>query len=361
VKIAALPLFSVVRIEKECQKAYTFSSNYSAKGWPVRKTSVTESNPTTSAEDKCRIDESIIKALCYADIFNFPLTLEEIVRFAPGERITVDQADERLKKSKPLRKLVGQNKPFYYLKGRHDNCKVRETREPDSKQKLNLALRILVPLQGIPFLRTAMITGALAAFNSPEGDDVDLLIISAPRRAWTAYFFLRLWRRFGHNPDICFNMFLSEGDLHLTGNNQNFFYAREILGGITIFNESGTRENFFEQNLWVYDFFPSYIHDSERSGFAINRSPGWRRRRSRLERLLGGPIGSIFEYAVRKIQFRQMADSTPGAEKRMTATTIKLHKSDNRPPILNKYEHNVKKWMELYRNVSGEDAGESAA
>lgn len=326
----------------------------------MRKSPKTETNPISSEDKKCKMDESIIKALCYADIFNFPLTLEELVRFSPGDRITVDQAEERLKKSKPLRKLVERNDHFYFLAGREDNCKVREAREPASKQKLDLALRILVPLQGIPFLRVAMVTGALAAFNSPAGDDVDLLIITAPRRAWTSYFFLRLWRRFGHNPDICFNMFLSEGDLHLKGTNQNFFYAREILGGITIFNEHAIRENFFEQNLWVYDFFPSYIQDSERTGFAIDRSPGWRRRRSWLERLLDGPIGNLFEYAVRKFQFRQMVDSAPGAEKRMTATTIKLHKSDNRPPILNKYEQNIKKWLSLYHEEA-EEAGESAA
>lgn len=306
-----------------------------------------------AAESKTAKDEAIIKALCYADIFGFPLTLEEIVCYSPGTKITPGEATERLKKSKALRKLVNQNSQFYYLEGREDNCKLRENREALSKKKLNIALRRLIPLQGIPFLRTAIVTGALAAFNSPEGDDVDLLVISSPRRIWTTYFFLRLWRLFGHNPDICFNMFLSLGDLYMKGNNQNFFYAREILGGIAIFDENEAYDELLEINTWIFEFFPSYITTAERQGYQIERSPRWRRRQNQMEKLLNSPLGDLLEYVVRKTQFRQMVKSTPGAADRMTATRIKLHKSDNRPPILSKYEKNVAKWLDKYYGEAG--------
>lgn len=304
------------------------------------------------AKSQKSMDEAIIKALCYADIFNFPLTLEEIVRFVPGTELSIDEAASRISNSKPLGRVVKKNTHMFYLEGREANCRVRQDREPVSKQKLEIALRRLIPLQGIPFLRTALITGALAAFNSPEGDDVDLLIISAPRRVWTTYFFLRVWRLFGHNPDICFNMFLSEGNLELEGGNQNFFYAREILGGIKVFNETGTFDRFLDRNPWVYDFFPSYIADGERLGFRICRSPRWRRRQAKLERLLSGFPGDLLEYAVRKAQYRQMVKSTPGAAERMDSRRIKLHKSDNRPPILNRYEQNVRHWLDRYNRPS---------
>ncbi len=305
--------------------------------------------PAKSQKSK---DEAIIKALCYADIFSFPLTLEEIVRFVPETKLTLDEAAGRLSKSKQLGNVVKKNTHMFYLEGREANCRVRHNRESLSKQKLEISLKRLIPLQGIPFLRTALVTGALAAFNSPEGDDVDLLIISAPRRVWTTYFFLRVWRLFGHNPDICFNMFLSEGDLKLEGGNQNFFYAREILGGIKVFNETGAFDRFLDRNPWVFDFFPSYIADSERLGFRICRSPRWRRRQAKLERLLSGLPGDLLEYAVRKAQYRQMVKSTPGAAGRMNSTRIKLHKSDNRPPILNRYEQNVRHWLDRYNRPS---------
>ncbi len=307
----------------------------------------------TPADSQKAKDEAIIKALCYADIFGFPLTLEEIVRFAPGTKISVDEAAERLSKSKALGKVVKKNTHYYYLDGRQGNCAMRESRESMSKHKLAIALRRLIPLQGVPFLRTAMVTGALAAFNSPEGDDVDLLIISAPRRIWTTFFFLRLWRLLGHNPDICFNMFLSVGDLQLKGDNQNFFYAREILGGITILNDTGAQDMLLEENPWIYEFFPSYLKDDERLGFDIERSPRWRRRQRKLEKLLSGPLGDLLEYVVRKAQFREMVKSTPGAAGRMNPSRIKLHKSDNRPPILNKYEQNAAEWVERYRKAAG--------
>ncbi len=294
-------------------------------------------------------------SLCYADIFRFPLTVEEIVRFAPGEELTVEEARKRLASSEALAAVVDRRDSYYFLKGREENCRVRDGREPPSREKLEIAVRRMAPLQGIPFLRTALVTGALAAFNSPRDDDIDLLIITAPRRPWTTYFFLRLWRRFGHNPDFCFNMFLSEDKLHLEGNNQNFFYAREILGSIAVYDEHGAFDRFLAENPWVFDFFPSYLPDDERRGFAIRRSPAWRRRRRLLEKLLSGPAGDLFESLVRKIQFRQMVKSTPHAAGRMDASTIKLHKSDNRPPILNRYDRNVETWIARYRRAAGSE------
>lgn len=302
-------------------------------------------------------DEAIIKALCYSDIFDFPLTLEEIVRFTPQGRLSVNEAAGRLEKSKALNCVVRKNSRFYHLVGKEGNCRFREEREPTSKKKLAFALKRLVPLQGIPFLRTAIITGALAAFNSPEADDIDLLIISAPRRVWTTYFFLRFWRLFGHNPDICFNMFLSEGDLHLQGNNQNFFYAREILGGISVLNETLVFDQLISENPWIFDFFPSYISDGERQGHHIDRSPRWRRRQARLEKLLGGLMGDLLECVARKTQYKEMIRNTPGAADRMSATRIKLHKSDNRPPILRKYEENMRFWLDKYDDAVDKQTG----
>ncbi len=311
-----------------------------------------DSDPRLKDNRERMQDEAIIRALCYSDIFGFPMTLEEIVRFSPHSGLTVQKAAARLDGRDPLGKIVCRRDEFYYLAGREENCELRRKRESVSKKKLEIALRRLMPLQGIPFLRTAMITGALAAFNSPEGDDVDLLIISAPRRVWTTYFFLRIWRLFGHNPDICFNMFLSEGDLYLQDSNQNFFYAREILGGISILNDTRAFDRLLQENPWIFEYFPSYIPDDERLGLSIERSPRWRRRQNRLEKLLGGPVGDVLEFAARKAQFREMVKNTPGAAGRMSATRIKLHKSDNRPPILNRYEENIRVWLARYDDAA---------
>lgn len=304
----------------------------------------------TSPDSQTALDKTIIKALCYADIFDFPLTLEEIVRFAPEGRITAAGARDRLKNSKPLAQVVGRNGRYYFLNGHADNCRFREEREADSRRVLETSLKRLIPLQGVPFLRMATITGALAAFNSPEGDDIDLLVISAPGRTWTTYFAMRLWRRLGNNPDICFNMFLTEGDLYLE--NKNLFYAREILGSLPIY-DTGAFDRLLKINKWIFDFYPSYEPDPERQRYHIPRSPRWIRRQRLAERMFDGLLGDIVEYTLRKMQSRKLISGSTGAAQRIQRQRIKLHKHDNLPPILGKYGEKVQLWLARYHEASG--------
>ncbi len=296
-------------------------------------------------------DEAIIRSLCYADIFDFPLTLDEIVRFAPNVPLSVDEAASRLDPVAPLAGIVKKNGSFYHLEGRAETCQRRLDREAESRQQLEIALRRLVPLQGIPFLRAAAVTGALAALNSPAGDDVDLLIVSARGRTWTAYFFLRLWRRFSHNPDICFNVFISESDLVFR--NQNLFYAREILGALPIFN-NGAYDKFVDANRWIFDIFPSWNPNPDRKRYRLATSPLWRRRQHQLEKLLSGPIGDLMEYLVRRVQSKNLVSSATETSMRMRRNRIKLHKRDNRLPILDKFDQRVQSWLGKYHEATGE-------
>ncbi len=294
-------------------------------------------------------DEAIIKSLCYSDIFGFPMTLEEIVRFAQV-KITAAQAAGRLTNSETLGKIVKERGGYYFIDGREGNCGLRQEREAESKKQLKTALKRLIPIQGIPFLRMAAITGALAAFNSPAGDDIDLLIITSRSRTWTAYLFLRLWRRFGHNPDICFNIFLTEGDL--TFRNENLFFAREILGSLPVLN-NGAFEDFVGANPWIFDIFPSFFADPVRQGYKLPLSPRWRRRQRRLEFLLTGPLGDLLELVARKTQSRILINAAPDAAMGARCNRIKLHKHDNRSPILDKYEQRCRECIARYRDLAG--------
>lgn len=305
----------------------------------------------TTPEARKLQDEAMIKALCYSDIFDFPLRLDEVIRFSPNAAITIDEAYERLNSDGPLAGIVKRCDDLYYLEGRGDNCQRRLDREAESRQQLEIALRRLIPLQGIPFLRAASITGALAALNSPAGDDVDLLIVSSRGRTWTAYFFLRLWRRFSHNPDICFNVFISEGDLVFR--NQNLFYAREILGALPVFN-NGAYDRFIDANRWIFDIFPSWNPSADRSRYKLPVSPLWRRRQRAMERVLSGPFGDLVEYLVNKVQVKNLVSSATETSMRMRRNRIKLHKRDNRSPILDKYDQRINTWTARYRELSGE-------
>lgn len=325
------------------------NSNMSPSTEPVQELP-SEAAPDLLEEERAA-DEAIIRSLCYSDIFGFPLKLEEIVRFSEMAGLSLELAADRLKNGKALHQIVKSAGEFFYLDGREGNCEIRRGRETESKRQLQIALRRLIPLQGIPFLRMAAITGALAALNSPAGDDVDLLIISSRGRIWTSYLFMRCWRYFGHNPDICFNVFLSEGDLVFR--NENLFFAREILGSMPVFNR-GAFEEFVAANPWIFEIFPSWIPDQERRSYKLDISPRWQRRQKRLETVLTGPLGDLLEFAARKLQSRILIGAAPDAALGVRRNRIKLHKHDNRSPILDKYDERCRERLTRYRELANQ-------
>lgn len=308
------------------------------------------SRPATAGSGHA-LDESIIRSLCYADIFGFPMTLDELVRYAIETNTTAAAVSERLTSGAALGRIVKCDGELFYLDGRAENCQRRRDRAIESGKQLEISLRRLIPLQGMPFIRSAAITGALAALNSPPGDDVDLLIITAPGRTWTTYFFLRLWRRFGHNPDICFNMFLSEGDLTL--DSENLFYAREVLGAMPVLDTGSAFARLVEVNSWISRFYPSFNAAPERQRIRLARSPRWLRRQRRLESLLRGSMGDLLEAFVRRVQTRSFLSSNPEAAAGMRPNLIKLHRHDNRPPIIEKFEQRTRERIAAYRQLAG--------
>lgn len=80
----------------------------------------------------------------------------------------------------------------------------------------------------------------------------------------------------------------------------------------------------------------------------------WRRRQHQAERLLTGPVGDLFEYLVNRIQEKHLISSATETSMRMRRNRIKLHKRDNRSPILDKYEQRIHAWTGRYRELSGQ-------
>src|SRR3989344_8723329 len=99
-----------------------------------------------------RIRESIIKTLCYSDIFDFPLTSREVFKFYIGKK------EKREKIYSTLKIMVengeiGKWGDLHFLNGKGAICKIRSQRGKESRKKMLTAIKISRMLSFIPTVK----------------------------------------------------------------------------------------------------------------------------------------------------------------------------------------------------------------
>lgn len=208
----------------------------------------------------------ILATLSYADIFDYPLTSEEIFRFLIGQHITDNtqqEIEKQLSKNSYLVSHVMYQDGYYCLRGREKIFPIRKQREKWSKEKLKIAERIVGILRFIPWIKLIGITGGLARDNTQKGDDIDLFFITAKNRLWltrglivSILRLLGLYRRPKKIKDmICPNMFVAEEALKME--TEDLFTAHEVCLMKPVFEQDNLYQKFLRANLWVEKFLPN--------------------------------------------------------------------------------------------------------
>lgn len=206
---------------------------------------------------------AVLKTLVYSDIFDYPLTLEEIEKYLIGVRVR-DRA--RVEKIIADSKGFDTDGEFYFLKGREKITELRKKRAEWSRKKLEIAKETAEKLKIIPMIKMIGITGALSMENCQEEDDIDLLIITGADCLWLTRLLIILFspllgikRRkpadISVKDKICFNLFLEEN--HLKIEPENLFLAHEICQIKPIFDRDNTYEKFLNENRWVNEYLPN--------------------------------------------------------------------------------------------------------
>ena len=165
------------------------------------------------------IQKLILRTLIYADLFDYPLTEKEIIKWSCGRRIKnselrIKEDLNQLIKNGIIEKIDG----YFFLKGRGKIVKERRIKEKYSEEKLEIARKTAKKLQNISGVKMVGVTGALAMKNCSLGDDIDLAIITTKDRLWLTRLmilflspFLGIKRRKPKETNvqdkICFNLF----------------------------------------------------------------------------------------------------------------------------------------------------------
>lgn len=208
---------------------------------------------STSDQDVLR--RSIIKTLAYADIFDYPLTLDEIHRYLVEEYATSEEIHEVLSSGSIIPENIVEKNAYYALPGREQ---IIETRIHRSKIALDLwpaAIKYGEMMARLPFVRMVAVTGSLAVDNE-NSNDIDYLIVTKPGRLWICRGLVILVVRWARLQGIvvCPNYLISENALLI--NRRDLYAAHELtqmvpLAGFDIYKRMR------EVNRWTDKFLPN--------------------------------------------------------------------------------------------------------
>ncbi len=200
--------------------------------------------------------ESILRALAYFDIFRYPLTKEEIVKF-------MDQPADYRKAEEWLSELLSAGIIFLHqgLYSLQDNPLIihrRNEGEQRAEQLLKKAKRIGRFLYQFPFVRAVAVSGSLSKNFADEKADIDFFIITKANRLWLARTIMHLFKKLtflaGRQHYYCMNYYIDEKALLLE--EKNVFTAIELKTLLPVSGENTTND-FFTANQWANEWLPS--------------------------------------------------------------------------------------------------------
>lgn len=201
--------------------------------------------------------------LAYHEIFDYPLTKDEIHKYLIGKKASTLNVKKELK-NLVKKNLIGEQQGFYFLNKKLIIVKTRSKRVNYSKHKLQKAYLYSKILKIVPTIRFLAISGALAMENSHKDDDIDFFIITKKDTLWTTRFFanILLWpfKRDPHGKNVsdraCLNMFLDESALKIK--EQNIYTAHEIAQMKLLWDRGGTYQKLIKANEWVKKYLPNW-------------------------------------------------------------------------------------------------------
>lgn len=203
------------------------------------------------------LKENILKTAAYFDLFDYPLTAEQLFQFLPQNSVTVTDV-QFAADALTAQKRLGKNGRYYFLPARDKKIiDQRIDNERRAASKLIFAKIVSGFIKQFPFTRAVFITGSLSKNVAPPSSDIDFMIVTAPDRLWICKSMLTLFRKvflLGSYKFFCTNFYIAENNLALP--TRSFYDAIELMTIKVCWNESAFN-SLHSQNMWTKKILPN--------------------------------------------------------------------------------------------------------
>jgi len=267
---------------------------------------------------------SILKTLAYFDLFNYPLSLEDIRRFLDVEADEV--VIEREVRSLLRQARVYRTGPYYSLQDNPALADRRQKGEVHADELLLIAAHNAKLLYQFPFVRGVCISGSLSKRCADERADIDYFIITRANRLWIARTLMHCFKKLsylrGHQHRFCMNYYIDEEALEIK--EKNIFTATELLTLMPMCG-NGALDQFFEANSWTSLYLPHY-RDRHWVDKGYHRTSLLKRM---LEALFNNRLGDRFEKKLQSITDRRWKKKTERGDLNMKGDVMTLQCSSH--------------------------------
>ena len=302
--------------------------------------------------------QQCLAALCYFDLFSYPLTTEEVRRFrycqhgggwrsGDGSRVAARPVGAQEVRDALKRLPVSESRGFWFLSGRPAPVAERERRYRLAEPKFRRARRVAFLLGLLPSVRLAAVCNSLAWTHAHEDSDIDLFVVVRPGTIWVTRFLVAATLQLlGLRPDgrtqadrICLSFLVTEDylDLARLALEPDDPYLRYWISSLVpLYDAGGVFEAFLAANRWVVDRLP---------GFAAPQAGHRRRVRSWPFVPLMPPMRRL-EGLARRWQLRHFPDSIRrtanlSSDVVVSDDILKFHVRDERRRIAREFEEKL--------------------
>ncbi len=294
------------------------------------------------------LQKSIRQTIAFFDLFNFPLTAEEIKEYLYkyDKPLHIKEVKGTLDEMEEVEKIHD----YYVLKGRGKLLDTRKTRKFIAEKFWGRTRQYCQYVVKVPFVRMVAVCNNLAYDNPTELSDIDLFIVIEKGRMWLARLFITLIlqfygvRRHGNRITgrFCLSFFVTPEKLNmepllLKSEDPYMAYWTRLM--MPIYGKKAYRQFMEENKGWLNEKYGLKFPDISEKKFSFH---GKSRGKKFWEWVFKGKFGDLIEKFLKKTfkkrTLKKAHQLGPEASVVVTDDMLKFHNRDRRKEYLDKWK-----------------------
>lgn len=291
---------------------------------------------------------SIIKTLAYFDIFNTPLTKEEIFRWCWEEKITNYISFLKNLNDLTEKNIIGHKNGYYFLPNRENNIYSRQKTTPIVEKKMKIAMKATKKINWVPFIEAVFVCNTVAGAGVKKESDIDVFIVIKKGRLWIARLLTTITlslfglKRTKKNiiDKICLSFYATDDALDLSkikidGDDIYLVYWLDNL--IPIYDPKHIQAKIKDENSWAKSFLPnSQVNYEALPRWTVKDTGIPKYIKLFFEKSWEKSLGDMVETQAKGIQKTKMklnlmsAQSKENTDVVITDSMLKFHENDRR-------------------------------